>query len=334
MLCITGLVGVAAPQARAEAPDAGPVQSLPIVNAEILQPEGCSWRETDDGTNRRFRTFTCEQAGGMRLLTLWVRNRDYRFGSPEDYFDGLRRGWTDAAQGRGHTLTRFSYAQAGLTRDAFRFESEETMPSGGSVFGFGYVIFYDRSYTLFASATAREEPAFLLATAKSVRLLRPPASPRTVGLILYAAIGCTLALMIALQRWTLRRRRARGLASQSIRITFNGQTYDSPAALPLEARALYERAMANLPLDSSRPLQVQTKRIFFDGREYGSAEELPKEARAAYDLATASGAPPSPTLKVTLNRTIITPSPQRAVPGAARGVAAAIEPSKSGRFIR
>jgi len=39
---------------------------------------------------------------------------------------------------------------------------------------------------------------------------------------------------------------SRAQSSQASRITFNGKTYDTPAAMPAEVRALYDAAIANL----------------------------------------------------------------------------------------
>jgi len=64
------------------------------------------------------------------------------------------------------------------------------------------------------------------------------------------------------------------------RIRFNGQEYDSVEAMPQEARAVYERALAHPPGTAGKRVSVK---ISVNGREYASPDEMPPELRAQYD---------------------------------------------------
>ena len=68
------------------------------------------------------------------------------------------------------------------------------------------------------------------------------------------------------------------------RVRFNGQEYDSVDAMPPEARAAYEAALARLPAAGIQTARVTTTtKIVFNGQEYASPDEMPAEARAKYE---------------------------------------------------
>jgi hypothetical protein len=69
------------------------------------------------------------------------------------------------------------------------------------------------------------------------------------------------------------------------RIRFNGLEYDSVEAMPPEARAVYERALASVSGARGQPPAAQsiTTKVIFNGREYASPEEMPPEVRARCD---------------------------------------------------
>ncbi|MEO7911869.1 MAG: hypothetical protein ABIV47_19660 [Roseiflexaceae bacterium] len=83
------------------------------------------------------------------------------------------------------------------------------------------------------------------------------------------------------------------------KINFNGQEYDSPAAMPPEVRQLYQmmtsmltdRNQDGLPdifvsgTDDGAPTLFQTTQFVVDGKAYSNLDELPPEARQKYEQA-------------------------------------------------
>jgi hypothetical protein len=82
-------------------------------------------------------------------------------------------------------------------------------------------------------------------------------------------------------------------------ITFNGQEYESPEAMPPEVRQLYQM-MTSMLSDTNQdglpdifagvagdaaPATFQTTQFVVDGKAYGSLDELPAEARQKYEQA-------------------------------------------------
>jgi hypothetical protein len=80
------------------------------------------------------------------------------------------------------------------------------------------------------------------------------------------------------------------------KITFNGQEYDSPEAMPPEVRQVYQM-MTGMLSDANQdgvpdlfagiagaaaPTVVQTTQFVVDGKAYSSLDELPPEARQKY----------------------------------------------------
>jgi hypothetical protein len=83
------------------------------------------------------------------------------------------------------------------------------------------------------------------------------------------------------------------------KITFNGQEYDSPEAMPPEVRQLYQM-MTSMLADRNQdgvpdifasgagdvaPTLFQTTQFVVDGKAYSSLDELPIEARQKYEQA-------------------------------------------------
>jgi len=81
------------------------------------------------------------------------------------------------------------------------------------------------------------------------------------------------------------------------KINFNGQEYDSPAAMPPEVRQMYQM-MINMLADNNQdgmpdifagstgdgaPTLFQTTQFIVDGKTYSSLDELPPEARQKYE---------------------------------------------------
>jgi hypothetical protein len=83
------------------------------------------------------------------------------------------------------------------------------------------------------------------------------------------------------------------------KITFNGQEYDSPEAMPADVRQLYQMAIGMLAdkdqdgmpdvfagLTGAKPaMQVHTTQFVVDGKAYSSLDELPADARQRYEQA-------------------------------------------------
>jgi len=83
------------------------------------------------------------------------------------------------------------------------------------------------------------------------------------------------------------------------KISFNGQEYDSPEAMPPEVRQLYQM-MTSMLADRNQdgmpdifasgaggvtPTLFQTTQFVVDGKAYSSLDELPTEARQKYEQA-------------------------------------------------
>src|SRR5437868_12005520 len=77
-----------------------------------------------------------------------------------------------------------------------------------------------------------------------------------------------------------------------IKIKYKGQEYSSVEALPPEARAAYEKAMA------TGGASVSTK-IIFNGQEYASLDQMPAAQRQLYEDA----------LKLTQDTKAVAPAP-------------------------
>jgi hypothetical protein len=83
------------------------------------------------------------------------------------------------------------------------------------------------------------------------------------------------------------------------KISFNGQEYDSPEAMPAEVRQLYQLALGMLAdkdqdgmpdlfagmAGAASSTSVQASQFIVDGKAYGSLDELPAEARKKYEQA-------------------------------------------------
>jgi len=82
------------------------------------------------------------------------------------------------------------------------------------------------------------------------------------------------------------------------KITFNGQEYDSPDAMPPEVRQLYQMMTSMLSdtnqdgmpdifagIAGAAPTTLQTTQFVVDGKAYSSLDELPAEARQKYEQA-------------------------------------------------
>ena len=82
-------------------------------------------------------------------------------------------------------------------------------------------------------------------------------------------------------------------------ITFNGQEYDNPEAMPPEVRQLYQMMTSMLAdknqdglpdifasgIGDGTPTLFQTTQFVVDGKAYSSLDELPAEVRQKYEQA-------------------------------------------------
>jgi hypothetical protein len=78
----------------------------------------------------------------------------------------------------------------------------------------------------------------------------------------------------------------------STNITFNGEEYDSPEAMPPEVRQEYERAMEILKAGNIGGIKPHVNiklssnvRFVNDGKVYGTLEEMPPDIRQKYEVA-------------------------------------------------
>ena len=64
------------------------------------------------------------------------------------------------------------------------------------------------------------------------------------------------------------------------KIRYNGQEYSSPAELPPDVRAAYEKAFRELPTGFNAPVK---KKFVFNGEKFASEDGMPADVRKLYD---------------------------------------------------
>jgi len=177
MALIAGL-GLSHASARADEPaaPAGHVVSLPDVNVELLQPDGCEWRPVDRPVPAGLHVYACVDARNLPALVLMAEDHDYRDDDGASYFEPARRGFEQAAQKLDGTVASVRHERADFGSRAYRIQAHLRLPRG-DLFTYSYVTFHDRAYILQVGTPTQSEPPVVLEVAQSLRLLRAAAPP-------------------------------------------------------------------------------------------------------------------------------------------------------------